>query len=217
MKTANMGRKMLPAEFEKRYSSEALKKLIAEDGMWFMIPSVSGTLNSAYGIRRLKENQLLFDFIEQYFSNDAYAFEPNMEDGRYTLLPDNVSHQGIGVMVSREFPGCLEVCQFWYPCEYTEKEIAIGPTQVCIPVFSANPDAELAALIRKLYIDEENRKSYYCTFAFNMKHIVTLRDYFLDDMDATEKTILSALKDADEITRINGVGLANFMRRIVEQ
>lgn len=214
METVNTGRQKLPSEFEKRYSSEALKARIAADDMWTFIPAVTYSMDSADGIKRLKENQLLFDFIQEYFPDDAYAFEPNMRNGRYVFLPDNSSHQGIGVLASPYNPGYLDVCQFWYPCEYTERKIEKNIDQVCVPAFAIKPDADLAALIRRLYIDEEEPQSHFCTFAFDLDYVVTLKDFFLDDMDATEKVITSALKNADAMPRKNGKGLIEYMKWI---
>ena len=50
----------LPDFYEIRYHSELLKEKIADDGMWSMIPAVRGSMHSSEGIRRLKENDLLF-------------------------------------------------------------------------------------------------------------------------------------------------------------
>ncbi len=216
MKIKNTGREILPAEFEKRYGSEKLKERIADYGMWCAIPSVTGSMNSAFGIRRLRENQLLFDFIDQYFPDIPYAFEPNMRDGRFVFLPDNVSHQGIGVLVSKVFPGSLDFCHFWYPCEYTDKK-KIASGQVCIPAFALKPGTECANLIRRLYTDEEASKNVCCTFAFNPDYVVKLRGHFLDDLDATETAVLTALKDADESVCGQGEKLVSFMRWIMEK
>ena len=85
-------REKLPDVYEAKYKSENLKTKIADLGMWSMIPSVTGSLNSAYGVRRLKENNPLFSFIDQYFQDVPFAFEPNMQDGRFVFLPEDVWH-----------------------------------------------------------------------------------------------------------------------------
>ena len=59
----------LPADFENRYHSDKLRQLIADDGMWYLIPAVSEKMNSRSGIRRLEENHPLFSFIDTYLSD----------------------------------------------------------------------------------------------------------------------------------------------------
>ena len=93
-------REPLPGPYEKKYKSEDLKFKIADIGMWSMIPAVKGDMDSPSGLNRLKENDILFSFIDEYFPNDPYAFEPNMQDGRFMFLPDEVRHQGMGVCAS---------------------------------------------------------------------------------------------------------------------
>ena len=107
MKIPFSSSKELPGDFEARYKSRDLKDQIADEGMWQLIPAVTGNLDSPYGLRRLEENQLLFSFIDDYFGDKPFAFEPDMRDGRYVFLPDNVSHQGIGISISRDLPGFL--------------------------------------------------------------------------------------------------------------
>ena len=146
-------RKKLPGIYEKRYKSENLKRAIADDGMWYLIPCVSGGMDSPQGIQRIKENDLLFSFIDQYFPDAPFAFEPYMEDGRFVFLPDNVEHQGMGVRISKDAPGYLDICQFWYPAEFTQKQLMID--QLCVPVFAVPPCKELADMIRDIYIPEK--------------------------------------------------------------
>ena len=109
----NQKRERLPGPYEKKYKSEYLKQQIVPLEMWFPIPCVKGTLNSPEGIKRLEENDLLFSFLDEYFPDGAYALEPNMQDGRFMLVPENVLHQGIGICVSEDYPSCLEVGHFW--------------------------------------------------------------------------------------------------------
>ena len=59
-------REKLPDIYEAKYKSENLKTKIADLGMWSMIPSVTGSLNSAYGVRRLKENNPLHKHDEPF-------------------------------------------------------------------------------------------------------------------------------------------------------
>lgn len=72
-----------------------MKEKIADDLMWVAIPSVYDRMKSPKGKQRLQENDLLFTFIDDCFTLDDYVFEPNMRDGRYVFLPDDVHHQGI--------------------------------------------------------------------------------------------------------------------------
>ena len=207
----------LPGGFEERYKSESLKDQIADDGMWGFIPAVTYSIDSPKGIKRLKKNQLLFDFIDRYFGEDPFAFEPNMRDDRYVFLPDDVGHQGIGITVSEELPGFLEIGQFWYPSEFTEKAIPIGPAQVYIPVFSMKPGDEIAGMVRRVYMGEKTVSDRnYCTFPFTTDLVVTLSGNFMDRTDQSVKTIKNALKASDPAIKRNGEGLVEFIQRMVK-
>ena len=210
-----MSRIKLPLDFENKYKSEGLKERIVDDGMWALIPSVTYSMGSRKGIKRIEENDLLFSFIDKYFPEEPYAFEPNMLDGRFVLLPDNVSHQGMGVCVSKDLPGFLDVCHFWYPCEYTEKTIGIGPSQIFVPIFMAKPGDELAQMVRKVYMEESNQHDSFCTFPFNMDLTVKLNGYFLDDLNRAEKTIRRSLRKCSSHIQRSGEELIGFMERIM--
>ena len=205
-------------DFKKQFKSKALVDKIEDDGMWGFIPEVDYSINSKKGVERLKENELLFKFIDDFFTDDKYAFEPNMQDGRYMFLPDDVGHQGIGACVSLSFPGFIEVGHFWYPCEFTEKDVTVGGAQVYVPIFSARPGKELADLLRSVYMLENDtyHKGSYCTFPFDAELIVKLESYFLDKMNKSVKIIRDAVKDRSEQTRRNAEGLIGFMQRIVK-
>ena len=85
----------LPPRYARKYNSAYLKAKIADVNMWSMIPGVEPDICGLDGARRMKQNELLFEFIDQYFPDAQYAFEPNMADGRFIMLPDNPSHQGM--------------------------------------------------------------------------------------------------------------------------
>ena len=207
----------LPGDFESLYRSKSLKEKIADNGMWGLIPCVTYPMNSPGGIQRLKENHLLFKFIDDYFPNNPFAFEPNMEDGRYVFLPDDVGHQGIGITASLDLPGFLEIGHFWYPCEFTEETISIGPGQAYVPMYSMKPGAPLADKVRAVYMGEKEVEEWnYCTFPFDEDSMVTLSGDFLDRLSLSVKTIRKALKDADPAAQRNGEGLISFMQSIME-
>ena len=48
-------------------------------------------MEGAYGVRRIKANDLLFTFIDRYLGDMDYAFEPGM-DGMFICLPYYVIH-----------------------------------------------------------------------------------------------------------------------------
>ena len=195
----------LPATYEKRYKSRYLKDKIADNGMWALIPCV---------------NSALFDFIDKYFPDGPFAFEPNMMDGRFMFLPDNVSHQGIGICASVDFPGALEVGQFWYPCEFTEKTIPFGPSQVYVSMYTVMPMTvdDIVGMVREIYIDiDQSKGGHYCTFPFLPGLYVTLDGDFMDDLDGTVRKIRSALKGTDAKVKRNGEGLIGFMERIMKE
>ena len=167
---------------------------------------------SKNGIKRLRENHVLFAFIDQYFSKDQYAFEPNMEDGRFVFLPENVSQQGIGLTASKELPGWLEVMFFWYPGEYTEKSLPIGCAQCSVSSFTSQPGDRLADMIREIYINTKLEPwGQCCIFAFNIDVIVRLNGNYMDHMDTTKRVIREALKFSEDKMRRNGEGLITFM------
>lgn len=206
----------LPGDFETRYKSENLKNEIADIGMWGMIPSVTYSMNSPGGIKRLEKNHILFAFIEEFFGDDEFAFEPNMVDDRFVFLPAAVGHQGIGITVAPDVPGFLEVAHFWYPCEFTDKMIPIGASQVYIPNFKMMPGPELARMVRTIYMDDmSNTSKHYCTFPFTPDLVVTLTGNFMDDISRSSKVIRDALKNADYTTKRNGEGLIEFMQRMM--
>ena len=210
-------REKLPGIYETRYKDEDLKAKIADIGMWSMIPAVRDKMNSKAGIQRLKENDPLFLFIDKYFADKPYAFEPNMQDGRFVFLPDDVSHQGVGICASRDYPGFFDVANFWYPCEFTEKKIAFGPGQVYVSMFSSRPE-QLVDVIQNVYMDQKNPKhEHYCTFLFDPDIIVTLKGDFLDRLDQSVKEIRDALKNRTPVIQRNGEGLIQFMQRIMSE
>ena len=211
-------RRLLPSIYEEKYTSENLKKQIADEGMWYLIPCVDCDMNSPKGRKRIKENDLLFSFIDEYLSDFPFAFEPNMLDGRFVCLPDNVRHQGIGLCVSKEIPGFLEICHFWYPAEFTEKKIGFGPGQVYVSMLSMKSAKDLAEIIRKLYSESKPEDERYCTFTFgNPDRIVTLRGYFLDDLEGSVKKIKNALRGTTAPEKRNAEGLIEFIQRIMTE
>lgn len=209
----NEKRELLPPIYEKKYKSEELKEKIADLGMWSLIPAVTGNMNSQFGVQRLKENDPLFSLIDEFFSEDPYAFEPNMMDGRFVFLPENVSHQGMGVCASKIMPGFLEVGHFWYPPEFTSQKLP-GYDQVYVSMFSGRPDKELLDMIKRVYFDNRNSYKKYCTFPFFTDTVVTLEGDFLDNLDESVKTIRKALKDKNPQIQRNGEGLILFMKRL---
>lgn len=212
--TPEGGREDLPGGFEEKYKSEILKQRIADLGMWGMIPAVRYSMNSPEGIKRLKANDVLFTFIEQYFEDVPFAFEPNMQDGRYVFLPHDVRHQGIGICASIELPGFLEIGHFWYPEEFSAKGLDID--QVYVAQYSTKPDLVFANRIRALYT--ENRKSrqgLYCTFPFDQDTVLRLEGNFMDQLNKTSQTIRIALRDRSPQVQRNGEGLILFMERIM--
>ena len=65
-------RDKLPGIYESRYKSEMLKEQIADDGMWLLNPGIHGDMDSREGIQRLKENDLLFRFIDRFFPEGPF-------------------------------------------------------------------------------------------------------------------------------------------------
>lgn len=208
-------RAKLPAIYETKYKSELLKAKIADPGMWAFVPSVNYSMESKEGIRRLKENDPLFTFIDTYFPDMIFAFEPNMQDGRFVFLPEHVTQQGTGVCISKKMPGFLEVGHFWYPMEYTEHPLVFPLDQVYVAMFSHKPDPELARMIRNIYAPKPMKPTdQCCIFPFGKDVTVTLGEDFLDRLSESERIIRNALKNQDPMIQRNGEGLIMFMRQI---
>ncbi len=183
----NKPRKPLPGKFEKKYQSEQLKELIADEDQWIMHPPFR-PMEGAYGVRRIKANDLLFTFIDRYLGDMDYAFEPGM-DGMFICLPYYVIHQGIGLRVNREDPSRLEICELWYPGEYSGKNIMMPMMQKYSPMYLLPDDRtdEVTGKIREYFALRP--KSFpddnYCTFSFALDHCVMLEEHFLDNLPQT--------------------------------
>ncbi|MBQ8161635.1 MAG: hypothetical protein IJ083_12945 [Clostridia bacterium] len=213
--TPTEGREKLPGGFEDKYRSEVLKLRIADAGMWAMIPAVRCSMNSKEGIRRIKENDVLFSFIDQYFQDVPFAFEPNMQDGRYVCIPSSVFHQGIGICASKTLPGFLEIGHFWYPSEYTENGM-LGIDQVYVAQYNTKPDLAFANKIRKLYTEDPGPKARkYCTFPFDPDTVLRFDGDFMEHVSKTSQTIRNALRGKSAQIQRNGEGLIVFMERIM--
>lgn len=125
---------------KKKYQNSVLKEKIVDPGMWNFIPGVS-PIPTKDGLKRLKENDPLFSFIDKYMSDIEFDFEPLMEDGRFICLPANPAHQGFGICVSKQAPETyLEICHFWYPAEFTNKKFTVIVDQLYMPEFLFNID-----------------------------------------------------------------------------
>ena len=203
----------LPSRFDKLYKSTFLKGKIGDIGMWSLIPGVDPNIDSIAGSRRMKENAPLFSFIDKYFPDGNYAFEPNMQDGRFVFIPEHVHHQGIGISASTGMPGWLDVGHFWYPLEFTEGKTAFPIDQVWVCMYSTNLFEELAETVKKWYFNDSEEK--LCTFPFGSEHVVTLEGDFLDRMNTSIRAIRAGLKDADPQVQRNGEGLIHFMKKVV--
>ena len=206
----------LPKWLQRTIRSTYLKEEIQDDGMWSAIPGVDPRMDSAAGLRRLRYNATLFTFIDRYFPDGPFGFEPNMADGRFMFIPYIVRHQGMGICVS-EHPGWLEVGHFWYPSDYTTNPHAgIGAGQIYVPMFLTNQLDGLAAMVRDIYFDDSVNDYDYgmCTFPFFTDCVVTLHGPFMDDVAGSCRKVREALRDRNEDIRRNGEGLCQFMERM---
>ena len=209
----------LPPEIDRKYKSPALKKLIGDIGMWLMIPIVNYPMDSSQGIRRLRQNHRLFNFIDKYLENDSdsvpYAFEPNMQDGRFVLIPKNSDHQGVGICVS-EVSGYLEIGNFWYPGEYTERSaVSKRYDQIYVAMFSVQVSAmgeKLAEMTKKVF-DPSGKDRKQCDFVFDLDCVVTLKGNFMDRVEESKSIIREKLKKETPQVQRNGEGLILFMER----
>ena len=206
-------RDSLPARYDKLYKSTYLKNQIADIAMWSLIPGVNPDINSVQGTRRMKENAPLFSFIDTYFPDGPFAFEPNMQDGRFVFLPSVVDHQGIGICASTDMPGMLDVGHFWYPEEFTEHGTAFHIDQVWVCMYSTKLYDELAELVKGIYFNESGNK--LCSFPFGGGYVVTLEGDFLDRLNGSIKKIRNNLVTADEIVQRNGEGMVQFMKKLM--
>ena len=203
----------LPAKYDKLYHSEYLKERIADESLWALIPGVNPDINSTAGAKRMTANAPLFSFIDSYFPDGPFAFEPNMRDGRFVFLPAVVDHQGIGICASTEFPGLLDIGHFWYPWEYTEQDTVFSIDQVWVCMYRTNAFEELAEMVKSLYFNPNKEK--LCSFPFGPNNVVTLEGDFLDKINQSIRKIRAELKNADEMVQRNGEGLIDFMKMVM--
>lgn len=120
----------------------------------------------------------------------------------------------MGVCVSNDIPGFLEIGHFWYPAEYTDEIISIGWSQVYVPMFSMRPGSELADMIDRIYFDKRNHDC--CTFPFNLDLVVKLEGYFMDDLNKSAKIIRDELRNAGPQEQKNGEFLISIMNDLME-
>ena len=116
----------------------------------------------------------------------------------------------MGVCVSNEMPGLLEVCHLWYPLEYMGQ---ISGRQSYCPSFSMKPGERLAKMVKKV-LSPQVSEVQRCTFAFTPDLLATLRGNFMNEMYKTARTIREALKGADEKIQSNGEALIHFMKQV---
>ena len=83
-------------------------------------------------------------------------------------------------------------------------------------MFSMKPGKELADMVNKVYMGEDNISGNYCTFPFTTDIIVTLKGNFLDDLDKSIKTIRKSLKNENPQLQRNGEGLVGFMQNVMK-
>ena len=211
-------RDMLPGTWERRLRSEYLKERIVDSGMWDQIPGVDPNMNSARGKRRLSENAPLFDFIDKYFPKGPFAFEPNMRDGRFMFLPENVRHQGMAVCVSTTIGGALEAGHFWYPSDFTQKSAPLGLDQTYVATITTTELEPLARMVKDTYFGVrdlygDTHGEPWCTFPFDMGVVVEVSGYFMDDINRATDVIRGALRDQSVKVKRSGEGLIMFMRQ----
>ncbi len=216
----HMEKLKLPAAYEKKYHSEHLKDMIADPMMWLLIPGVPGEADSPAGKKRLKENDPLFTFIDTYFPDKEFGFEPIMTDGRFVFLPPDPNHQGFGITAAKNSSVLLEVCHFWYPAEYSEKPlIANALNQLYSPGFLMASKERLRDLAQKYFYDASYENNYVgaCVFPFGPDHAAVLEGYFLDNLPETEKIIRNAVKDAHPEFQNKAEAQIMFMRKLMAE
>ena len=59
----------LPPRYARKYNSAYLKAKIADENMWSLIPGVEPDICGLDGARRMKQNELLFEFMPNMRSN----------------------------------------------------------------------------------------------------------------------------------------------------
>ncbi len=175
-------------------------------------------MEGAFGARRLMENDLLFTYLDRYLDDMEYAFLA-CADGRFVCVPEEPDHQGIGMSVNKDDPSRLEICELWYPGEYSEKNI-MGPFTQTYSTMYLLPDdrtdevtgkiREYFALRPKSFPDDN-----YCTFSFALDHCVMLEGHFLDNLPQTEKTIRQSLATDDVAVLRNAERLISYMKKIM--
>lgn len=205
-------REHLPGMFETKYRSEYLKEKIADPLLWEMLSSeIGGSLNSAAGKRCLRKNDVLFTFIDKYLPDGSYSLAIGVP-GIFLCVPAIGRHQGIAFYVPPKSSD-LMFCHYWNPSDFSsnaKNNIGCG----ILNTFIAPADEMLGGFVRDVFTEKADSPSYYCTFAFDMTHIMVFRDNFMDDISAVQKKVDEFLKyESDDLQRA-GQYLINYCTQV---
>ncbi|MGL5259740.1 MAG: hypothetical protein ACRC7V_06475 [Lachnospiraceae bacterium] len=195
----------LPKSWQNKFKSEKLKDAVADIGMWFQAPDPM----SAEGRARLKRNEAIFCLAES-LSVD-YAFEPN-ENGDFELIPESVSHQGIGFSVSSLLEG-IELDVYFFPCDYSENpKRKLPPYSIRVPVVST-ANVELVKECAEKYFLLHNEKQI-ASIPFSFSRIVTLEGCFIDNFSKTKKICKATVSDGEEYEIKNCERFLDFIKTV---
>ena len=192
----------LPSSWMRRFKSERLKSLVADQGMWFGRPKPT----SKEGKKILRLNELLFSFCES-LDDFEYAFEP-VGGNLFEMIPQEVHRQGVGISVD-PVRNALEIDIYMFPCDYSEDEKRNLPFYYLrVPVVSVSSFEMVEAFVRKYFPGKE--KSVAVPFSFD--RVAELKEYFMDDYKKTEKTCRKAVLGGSEQEIKNCDAFLEFVR-----
>lgn len=178
----------LPDSWKKKFKSKNLKKLVAEQTMWFGRPFPT----SREGRRILEMNAPLFEYCETLDDFD-YAFEPVMGN-LFELIPENVRRQGAGVSVDT-MRNALEVDIYFFPYNYSLDENRHLPlTYVRIPIVTVGDASLIDSFVKKYYPGDDHS----AMIPFSLDRVAELDDFFIDEYEKTEKICHKVVKGGSE-------------------
>lgn len=176
----------LPAWWTKKFKSQKLIDLVAEQGQWFGRPRPL----SAEGKEILKRNQKLFRYADS-LGDFAYAFEP-VKDILFELIPEDPNRQGSGISMDLE-RGALELDLYFFPCDYSmDKKRNLPFMYLRVPVVSVSDPALIDGYVRKYFPND--KKGISAVIPFSLDCAAELEGYFMDDYKKTAEICRAAVE-----------------------
>ena len=194
----------LPEWWTKKFKSQKLIDLVADQGQWFGRPRPL----SAEGKEILKRNQKLFRYADS-LGDFPYAFEP-VENILFELIHENPNRQGSGISMDLE-RNVLELDLYFFPCDYSrDKKRALPFMYLRVPVVSVSDPAMIDAYVRKHFPNDP--KGMSAVILFSLDRAAELEGYFMDDYKKTAEICSAAVEGGADWEIRNCERFLNFVR-----